>query len=309
MTGADRAVHKGFWTPYTKHRGLLLMLLPGVLFFALFHYVPMGGLIVAFKDYHMDVGILRSPWNGLATFQRLFRGDDFVFALRNTLVISGLRLAFGFFAPIVLALLLNEVRVAWYKRTVQTITYLPFFFSWVVLGGIFLMLFSINGPVNQIVVWCGGDPVQFLTSDAWFITILIVTGIWQSVGYGAVIYLAALAGISPTLYEAAVVDGAGRWKQTLHVTLPSLTPTIITLFILNLGRIMNAGFDQIFNMYNPLVYDASDIIDTYVLRRLMTMDFSLATAAGLFKAVIGLVLVMTANSVAKRLSKGEQGIW
>ncbi len=285
------------------------MLVPGVLCFVIFCYLPMGGLILAFKDYHMDVGVLRSPWNGLANFARLFRGADFLLALRNTVTISLLRLGFGFFAPIILALLLNEVRVSWYKRTVQTVTYLPFFFSWVVLGGIFLMLFSIKGPVNQIVVWCGGDPVQFLTSDAWFITILIVTGIWQSVGYGAVIYLAALAGISPTLYEAAVVDGAGRWKQTLHITLPSLTPTIITLFILNLGRIMNAGFDQIFNMYNPLVYDASDIIDTYVLRRLMTMDFSLATAAGLFKAVVGLVLVVTANSVAKRLSKGEQGVW
>jgi putative aldouronate transport system permease protein len=285
------------------------MLLPGVLFFIIFHYVPMGGLLLAFKDYRMDVGILRSPWNGFATFARLFRGDEFIFALRNTLIISGLRLGFGFFAPIGLALLLNEVRISWYKRTVQTVTYLPFFFSWVVLGGIFLMLFSMNGPVNQIVTWFGLEPQEFLTSDAWFITVLITTGIWQGVGYGSVIYLAALAGISPTLYEAAVVDGAGRWKQTLHITLPSLVPTMVTLFILSLGQILNAGFDQVFNMYNPMVYDVSDILGTYILRRMVSMDFSLATAAGLFKAVVGFMLVISANALANRISKGEQGIW
>jgi putative aldouronate transport system permease protein len=300
---------KPWYTDYVKHRGLLLMLLPCVIFFLVFCYAPMGGLIVAFKDYHLDVGILRSPWNGLDTFRRLFRGDEFLLVLRNTLVISGLRLGFGFFAPIILALLLNEVRVSWYKRTVQTITYLPFFFSWVVLGGIFLMLFSMNGPVNQIVSWFGLPPQEFLTSDGWFIFVLITTGIWQAVGYGSVIYLAALAGISPTLYEAAVVDGAGRWKQTIHITLPSLVPTIVTLFILSLGQILNAGFDQVFNMYNPMVYDVSDIFGTYILRRMASMDFSLATAAGLFKAVVGLALVVMANALAKHISKGEQGVW
>lgn len=300
---------KSFWKPYLQNRELLLMLVPGILFFLIFHYVPMFGAMIAFKEYHMDLGILQSPWNGFDNFIRLFRGDEFANALRNTLTISLLRLGFGFFAPLILALLLNEIRISWYKRTVQTITYLPFFFSWVILGGIFLMLFSINGPVNQIVIWFGLDPQTFLTNDYWFLTVIIVTGIWQSVGYGAVIYLAALAGISPTLYEAAVVDGAGRWGQTWHITIPSLVPTIITLFILSLGHILNAGFDQIYNMYNPMVYDSADIIDTYILRRMVTMDFSLATAAGLFKAIIGLVLVVSANNIAKKMSKGEHGIW
>ena len=205
--------------------------------------------------------------------------------------------------------MLNEVRMNAYKRTVQTITYLPFFFSWVVLGGIFAMLFNTEGPINAIIIALGGDPVTFLTSDGWFLTIIIVTGIWQTVGYGSVIYLAALSGISPTLYEAAMVDGAGRWKQTLHITLPSLVPTMITLLILNLGRILNAGFDQIYNMQTPLVYDVSDIIGTYVLRRLTTMDVGLATAADMFKSVVGLILVVGVNAFAKRVSEGEQGVW
>ena len=169
----------------------------------------------------------------------------------------------------------------------QTVTYIPYFLSWVILGGIFLMIFSQSGPANQISQLFGVSPIEFLTNDFWFIVVVIATGIWQAAGYGAVIYLAALAGISPDLYEAAVVDGAGRWKQTLHITIPGLVPTIITLFILNLGHVLNAGFDQIYNMYNPMVYDAADIIDTYVLRRIVLMDFGLATGAGLFKSVDG----------------------
>jgi len=208
-----------------------------------------------------------------------------------------------------LALMLNEVRVSWYKRTVQTVTYIPYFLSWVILGGIFLMIFAQNGPANQIAYLFGVDPIEFLTDDFWFIVVVIATGIWQAAGYGAVIYLAALSGISPDLYEAAVVDGAGRWKQTVHITIPGLIPTIITLFILNLGHVLNAGFDQIYNMYNPMVYDAADIIDTYVLRRIVLMDFGLATGAGLFKSVVGLVMVVLANWIARRVSGGEQGIW
>jgi putative aldouronate transport system permease protein len=229
--------------------------------------------------------------------------------LRNTVTISLLRLCFGFFAPIALALMLNEVRVSWFKRTIQTVTYIPFFLSWVILGGIFLIMFAQNGPVNQLAMMVGIEPVEFLTNDFWFIVVIIVTGIWQAAGYGAVIYLAALSGISPDLYEAAVVDGAGRWNQTWHITIPGLVPTIVTLFILNLGHVLNAGFDQIYNMYNPMVFDAADIIDTYVLRRIVLMDFGLATGAGLFKSVIGLLMVVLANSLARRATGGEQGIW
>ena len=296
-------------TQYRRHKGLLLLVAPGLAFFFVFNYLPMFGLVLAFKEFRLSAGLLGSEWSGLENFSRLFGGADFPNALRNTVTISLLRLLFGFFAPIALALMLNEIRVSWYKRTVQTVTYIPYFLSWVILGGIFLMIFSQSGPANQIAQLFGVSPIEFLTNDFWFIVVVIVTGIWQAAGYGAVIYLAALAGISPDLYEAAVVDGAGRWKQTLHITIPGLVPTIITLFILNLGHVLNAGFDQIYNMYNPMVYDAADIIDTYVLRRIVLMDFGLATGAGLFKSVVGLLMVVLANSLARRLSGGEQGIW
>ena len=296
-------------TQYRRHKGLLLLVAPGLAFFLVFNYLPMFGLVLAFKEFRLSAGILGSEWSGLENFSRLFGGADFPNALRNTITISLLRLLFGFFAPIALALMLNEIRVSWYKRTVQTVTYIPYFLSWVILGGIFLMIFSQSGPANQIIQLFGVSPIEFLTDDFWFIVVVIATGIWQAAGYGAVIYLAALAGISPDLYEAAVVDGAGRWKQTLHITIPGLVPTIITLFILNLGHVLNAGFDQIYNMYNPMVYDAADIIDTYVLRRIVLMDFGLATGAGLFKSVVGLLMVIWANSLARRLSGGEQGIW
>lgn len=284
-------------------------MLPGILFFLLFNYLPMLGLVIAFKDFRLVDGIMGSAWSGLDNFRRLFGGADFPLALRNTVTISLLRLCFGFFAPIALALMLNEIRVSWYKRTIQTVTYIPYFLSWVILGGIFLIMFAQNGPVNQLAMMVGIEPVEFLTNDFWFIVVIIVTGIWQAAGYGAVIYLAALSGISPDLYEAAVVDGAGRWKQTWHITIPGLIPTIVTLFILNLGHVLNAGFDQIYNMYNPMVFDAADIIDTYVLRRIVLMDFGLATGAGLFKSVVGLLMVVLANSLARRATGGEQGIW
>ncbi|MEI6425145.1 MAG: ABC transporter permease subunit [Lentisphaerota bacterium] len=298
-----------WYTEYLKNRQLLLMLIPGMIFFLIFSYIPMCGIVIAFKNFSMNEGITGSPWCGLDNFRRIFMGSDFLDALRNTLSISVLRLAFGFCAPIALALMLNEIRVSWYKRTIQTITYMPYFFSWVILGGIFLMLFSVDGPVNVISKALYGHPIPFMTSGGWFIFIIVSTAIWQSVGYGAVIYLAALSGIDPSLYEAAVVDGANRWKQTLHITAPCLIPTIITLLILSIGGILNAGFDQIYNMYNPMVYDSADIIDTFVMRKLENMDYSIGTAAGLFKSVVGMALVIGANSFAKYISKGEQGVW
>jgi putative aldouronate transport system permease protein len=285
------------------------MIAPVLLYFLIFNYVPMIGLVIAFKNYVLSDGIFGSEWVGLANFQRLFDSPDFPKAIRNTLTISLLRLFFGFAAPIILALLLNELRLALYKRVIQTVSYLPHFFSWVILGGIFIMMLSGNGPINHIVKLIKGSAIPFLSEDYWFITILVVTGIWQSVGWGAIIYLAALSGINPDMYEAAMVDGAGRWKQVWHITIPSLMPTIITLFILSLGGILTAGFDQIYNLYNPMVYDVSDIIDTYVLRRMMDMDLGLATAAGMFKSVVGLVLIVGANSIAKKMSGGEQGVW
>ena len=294
---------------YKGRGGLLLLFLPILAYFIVFHYIPMGGQVISFKSYVMTDGIFGSEWVGLRNFERLFASKDFPRAFRNTLVLSGLRLFFGFFAPVVIALLLNEIRSATYKRTIQTLTYLPHFFSWVILGGIFLMLFSGSGPINHVVKLIAGKPVSFLTHDTWFIVVLISTGIWQAAGWGSIIYLAALSGIAPQLYEAATIDGANRWQQTRHITIPSLVPTMITLFILSLGGILSAGFDQVYNMYNPMVYDVADVIGTYVLRRMMGLDFSLAAAAGMFKSVIGLILVVASNWIAKKLTGGEQGVY
>lgn len=294
---------------YFSHRQLLYLIAPCVLYFVVFHYVPMVGLILAFKELSIRLGILHSPWVGWENFSRLFASADFPRALKNTLVISSLRLVFGSVAPIVLALLLNEVRSTGFKRGVQTLTYLPYFFSWVVLGGIFIMLLGGDGPINTLLRSTGHCPVNFLGDELWFLFVLIATGIWQGAGYGAVIYLAALAGIDPHLYEAAKIDGAGRWQQVRHVTLPMLVPTIIVLLILSLGNILNAGFDQIYNLYNPIVYASSDIIDTYVLRRMIAMDYGLATAAGLFKSIFSLGLVVGANQLARRWTGGEHSIW
>jgi putative aldouronate transport system permease protein len=298
-----------FWKTVLTHRCLLVMFLIPAVFVIVFNYLPMVGAIIAFKEFRMSEGVFGSTWSGFANFASLFTGTDFLRALRNTVIISFLRLTTGFFAPVILALMLNEVRLQCFKRTVQSLTYIPFFFSWVILGGIFKLLFAIDGPVNAVLTACGGDAIQFMADKTWFVVVLIVTGIWQGLGYGAVIYLAALAGISPTLYEAARVDGAGRWQQMLHITLPSLVPTMVVLFILGLGQFLSAGFDQIYNMYNPLVYETTDIIDTYVLRRMVAMDYSLVTAAGLFKGVIGMMLIVGANRLANRYSGGEQGIW
>ena len=294
---------------YGPHWQLIALIVPGLLAFVLFNYVPMVGMIIAFKRFSMSVGILHSPWAGLENFRRLFSSDDFPRTVRNTLTLSLLRLAFGFAAPVLLALMLNEVRLHWFRRSVQTVAALPYFFSWAVLGGILVMMLNGDGPVNTLIRSAGHSPISFLGNETWFVVMLVASGIWQSAGYGAIIYIAALAGIDPGLYEAAAIDGAGRWKQTLHVTLPGLLPTIIVLLILSMGDILNAGFDQVYNLYNPLVYASADIVDTYVLRRLFDMDYSLATAAGMFKSVVGLVLIVAANWLARRFSRGEQGLW
>ncbi len=291
-------------------RELLIIFSPVVLFFLIFNYAPMVGLLIAFKNYVLTDGILNSPWVGFDNFVRLFGSGDFLKVLQNTLVISFLRLIFGFFSPIILAIMLNELRISLLKRSIQTLSYLPHFFSWVILGGIFIMLLSGNGPINSLVRSFGGSTIPFLSNSYWFIAVLVVTGIWQSVGWASIVYLAALSGINPDLYEAAEVDGASRWDKIRHITLPALVPTMIVLFILGAGSILNAGFDQIYNMYNPQVMDKADIIDTFILRQLMqNLDFSIGTAAGMFKAVVGIALIVTTNVIAKKISGGEQGVW
>lgn len=285
------------------------MVLPGVIYFIVFKYLPMWGIVVAFQDFSVFQGIRGSEWVGLEHFRRMFGDSEFYLVFRNTLLISLYKLIWGFPGPIILALLLNEVRNLGYKRAIQTLVYLPHFLSWVIVGGIFINLLSPStGAVNAVIKFFGFEPIFFLIDPDWFRTVLVAGDIWKSVGWGAIVYLATLAGINPHLYEAATVDGANRWKQTLYISLPSLMPVIVILFLLNLSHILDVGFEQIFVLYNPFVYSVSDVIETYVYREGITQgQFSYTTAVGLFKSVIGLVLVVAMNRLVKKLGSG--GIW
>ncbi len=307
--GFQRWLH-GF-AGYRKHYELLLMFIPVIVYFIIFKYIPMGGVAIAFKNYKIKQGIFGSAWCGLDNFRDLFRTNLFTRSVYNTLTISALKLLFGFPAPIILALMLNEVTHARFKKTVQTITYLPHFLSWVVLAGMFQQLLSPNnGAVNALLRDLFGmeKSIYFLGDNKYFRGTLIVTDIWKNVGWSSILYLATIAGIDQELYEAAVVDGATRWQCTRYITIPSLVSTIVVMLILNVGSIMDAGFDQVFNLYSSAVYQTGDIIDTYVYRRgLGDLKYDQATAVGLFKNVIAFLLVAGTNLLARRIS-GE-GIW
>ena len=254
----------GFFSQYIKNWEVVMFMIPGLILLLIFAYGPMFGLLIAFKDYKMALGVFESEWVGLEHFGRLFTGNDFLKVLKNTVTISFLKLIVGFPLPIILALMLNEMRNATYKKIVQTFSYLPHFFSWVVMGGIVMMLFSNGGPVNDILMKLGADkPVSFFGDSFWFIILLLITSVWQGVGWSSIVYISALSAVDQSLYEAATIDGAGRWKQTLHISIPAILPTIVTVLILNMGHILNGGFDQIFNLYNPAVYETADILDTY----------------------------------------------
>ena len=304
VQGSRQPLLKRMW----RWRYMYLFVLPAIIYFFIFSYLPYYGLQIAFKDYKLFSGMDASPWVGLQYFEEFFRSPDFGRLLKNTLVISLLRIAFGFPAPILFALLLNEVRHAWYKRSIQTITYFPNFLSWVVFAGIILVYIAPSGVINAILKSLGMPEIQILTSTAYFLPMLIITDILKSFGFGAIIYLAALANIDPQLYEAAVMDGAGKLQQVWHVTLPGIRSTIVVMLILSLGGLMNAGFDQIFQLYNSSVQEVADIIDTFVYRiGLQSAQYSLGTAVGLFKGIIGFILIFTANSIVRRT--GEYSIW
>jgi len=287
-----------------KYKGLLLLLVPSFIWYLTFQYYTMFGVIVAFKDYHFLKGILGSPWAGFEHFERLFTNNQFVILLRNTLLISGYKLLFVFPAPILLALLLNELRVKWFKSTIQTITYLPHFISWVVIAGLVQTVLSpIDGVVNYLLGLIGLGPYKFMMMPEFFRSIVIVSDIWKDVGWGSIIYLAAISGIDREQYEAADMDGAGRFKQAIYITLPSMIPVIIIMLILRIGHIMDAGFDQILNLYNPAVYNVADIFDTYAYRvGIIDFDFSYSTAISLFKNVVGLIMLLLANALTRRVT-------
>lgn len=300
---------RGSWNYLVRHRYLYLMLLPAVLYYAIFHYVPMYGASIAFKDFRITQGIMGSPWVGLKHFEYLFSLDKFWQVFTNTIIISLYRLVFGFPLPIVVALLLNEVRILLFKRTVQTLIYLPHFISWVILGGLMINFLSIdNGVVNNLIQAFGGTPVGFMSEEGVFRSTLVFSMIWKEFGWNTIIYMAALAGVNPQLYEAAMMDGASRWQRVWHITLPCIRGTIVILLILRLGHVMEAGFEQIFVLYHPGVYKVADIIDTYVYRIGLTEGkFSLAATVGLFKSVINFALLIVANRLAKMM--GEQGVY
>jgi putative aldouronate transport system permease protein len=293
-----------------KHRVLLLMLLPGLVWFVWFKYLPMIGAMIAFKDFNVMEGILSSPWSQpwYKHFQEFYTSPYFGELLINTFLISFYRIVFGLLPPILLAILLQECRVPLMKSFAQTVTYMPHFLSWVIVYGICLAFLSqTNGLVNKWITEAGGLSIPFLTSTQWFRSVLVGSDIWQSTGWGAIIYLAAITGIDPSLYEAAKIDGAHRLRMIWHITLPGIRSVIVLVLMLRLGHILDAGFEQIFVMYNIQVYPVADIIDTWVYRTgLQQLNFSLSSSVGLFKSVIGFVLVYTANRIARRWG---ENIW
>lgn len=281
---------------------LHLMIIPGLIVILLFQYGPMVGIVIAFQDFMPHNGLFSSAWVGSKHFEYIYGLPETMTVIRNTVYIAIMKIAAGQIAPIVTALLLNELRKELFKRSIQTLIYLPHFLSWVILGGILHEILSpSSGIVNMLLAWLGFDKIFFLGDAEWFPYIVVITDTWKDFGFGTIVYLAALTSISPTLYEAAVIDGANRWKQTLHVTLPGMMPIIVLLLTLSLGNVLNAGFDQIFNLYSPIVYETGDIIDTYVYRiGLGNGQFAVATAVGLFKSVISLVMISASYYLAYR---------
>jgi putative aldouronate transport system permease protein len=296
---------------FGRYKYLYLLLVPALAYYLIFHYVPLYGLTLAFKKYKISKGILGSDWSDpfLHYFIRLFKNPDFYRAVKNTFIISFYKIIFAFPAPIILALALNEVRSMGFRKITQTLMYLPHFISWVVIGGIMIaMLRADEGIINIALGWFGVPSRQYMTDPTYFRAVLVISHIWKNMGWGAIIYFAALAGVDPNLYEAAIIDGAKRGQLLWHITLPSIKSTIIIMLILNLGRVMNVGFEQVFLLYSLSVYEVSDIIQTFVYRAgIQGMQYSLATAAGLFRSAISLLFIISSNTIAKKM--GERGIY
>ncbi|WP_209979232.1 ABC transporter permease [Paenibacillus eucommiae] len=283
---------------------LHLMILPGFIIIFIYSYVPMVGIVMAFQNYIPVKGILGSDWVGLDNFKYIISLPDTLQVLWNTVYIAILKIIMGLIAPICTALLLNEVRKQLFKRAIQTVVYLPHFLSWVILGGILIDLLSPSqGLVNQFLMFLGFEPVFFLGDNKWFPYTLMISDTWKEFGFSMIIYLAAISGINPSLYEAAVIDGANHWRRAWHITLPGMRPIIVLLVTLSLGSVLNAGFEQVFILYSPQVYESGDIIDTMVYRiGLINSQYSIATAVGLFKSVVSLILVGTSYWLAYRLA-------
>jgi len=304
-----RSFYKTAATDLLRNRWLYILFAPVLIWYIVFAYWPMYGLVIAFKDYNIVKGMSASEWVGFKNYESFFRDPYFYRLLRNTIVLNVYGLVFGFPVPIVLALLFNEVRKAAFKRITQTITYLPYFISAVVVCGLVIQFLSPStGVVNAILNKLGLESIYFMQDPAYFRTVYVTMSIWQSAGFSAIIYMAALAGISPELYEAARIDGAGRWKQLVYITFPALVPTAIMLVILNMGGMLQSDYEKIILLANPTVYETADVLNTYVYRKgLLETNFSYATAVGLFQGIVGFVLVVTANKISRRVS--ETSLW
>ncbi len=309
-TGAVKAsqalkdVAKRVW--YYKY--IYLMLVPGLVFLVIFKYIPIYGLVLSFKEFMPKYGIMGSPWVGLDNFRYLWIEPDFWQAFSNTLIIAFMKILFVFPFPVFLAILINEIRAERYKKVLQTIYTFPHFLSWVIVSGMMFNLLSGSGAVNAIVANLGFDKINFLSNEGTFRWLLVGTEIWKQAGWSTIIYLAAIAGINPSLYEAATVDGANRLQKILHITWPCIKSVVVLMLIMRVGYTMDAGFMQIFNMYNRAVYDVADIIDTYIYRMSFerSVGFGITTAVGFFKGIVNIILLLTANTIAKKM--GHSGI-
>jgi putative aldouronate transport system permease protein len=293
---------------FVANRHAYLMVLPVLAFYFVFHYMPMYGAIIAFKDFVPNKGIVGSEWVGLRHFQAFIEDYYFLRVVTNTLLISVYSIVWGFPAPIILALLLNELRGGFAKRAVQTITYLPHFISLIVMCGLIMDFTSRFGLINDLIESLGGQRFSLLLKPKMFVPIYVISDVWKEVGWGSIIYLATLSTIDPQLYEAAIMDGAGRWRRLLHITLPALLPTIVILLILRLGRLMNVGFEKIILLYNPMTYETADVISSYVYRKgLLEVSYSYSAAVGLFNSAINFAIILSANWISRRVN--ETSLW
>jgi putative aldouronate transport system permease protein len=306
--GLARISGKQLKQDFRRNYAIYLLFVPVLVYYFVFHYAPIYGLIVAFKDYMPSRGIFGSRWIGFENFNRFFNSIYFSRILRNTILISFYEIIFAFPAPIVFALLLNEIHSTAFKRTVQTVTYLPHFISTMVICGMILDFSLANGLLNDIIAFFGGERTTLLMRPEMFRSIYISSGIWQQVGWGSIVYLAALTSIDQELYEAAYIDGAKRFQQVVYITLPCLFPTITILFILKIGGLMSVGFEKVFLLYNPLTYEVADVISTFNYRKgLVEFDYSFSTAVGLFNSIINVFLLVIANTISRKVN--ETSLW
>ncbi|OWA33947.1 protein lplB [Saccharibacillus sp. O16] len=303
----SQAPSRRFWHTqrFKTNMPLWLMFVPVIIFYLVFKYAPMAGLVIAFKNYTFYEGVWGSQWVGFDNFRMLFTQAQSLQIIRNTLLLSVLSVVIAFPFPIMLAIMLNEVRRKWFKKTVQTLVYLPHFFSWVIVGGLVVTIFAQSGIVNVLLERLTGQSFAFLFHEGSWVAIFLGSGIWKDAGFSAIIYLAALTSIDPSLYEAASMDGAGKWKQIRHITLPGIAPTIVIMLILAMGRVMEVGFDQVYVLQNSIVSGISEVISTYIYAiGLQGGQFSLTAALGLFESLVAFVLVLITNAVARRFGKG-----